>query len=426
MYQVEAWASWRRASRGAWRRPLARAVAPNVLALGVTSLLTDVSSEMVNTVLPAYLVLHLGLSPFSYGLLDGIAQGVAALTHLVTGVTADRFRRCKEIAAAGYALSALSRLGLFAAGAAWTPIAAMVAVDRFGKGVRTVPRDLLISLSTPPAGLATAFGVHRALDSAGAMAGPLVALAILAAVPAGFDVVFMSSFCIALCGVAALALFVTNVPKGADEAARAPVSLTRLPIHAALSTPRVARLLGAVLLLGVATVNDAFIYLILQRQVGFNAGVLPLLYMGTAGSYLLLSMPAGWAADRFGRGPVFLGGYALLGCVYGVALASAGGTWTSVVVALLCLGGYYAATDGVLMALAGALCPPSVRGSGMALLTTAVGVGRLLAAVAFGAVWTTYSTAIALGIFLAALLAALGCAAALLGRLPDAGRGEAA
>lgn len=424
MYQVEAWSSLRRASRAAsGRLTLRPAVATNVLALGVTSLLTDVSTEMVNTVLPAYLVLHLGLTPFSWGLVDGIAQGVTVLSHLATGIAADRYHRCKEIAGAGYAVSALSRLALVLTGTAWSPIAASVAADRLGKGIRTVPRDLLISLSTPRDEQATAFGVHRALDSAGAMMGPLAALAILAAIPAGFDVVFVASFCVALCGVAALALFVTNVPVASDLSPR-PAAAPRARVRAALATPGLRRLVIVVLVLGAATIGDAFLYLALQRQVGFNAGLLPLLYVGTASSYLLLSLPAGRLADALGRRAVFTAGYVCLGGAYVATLLAGAGGWPHIAVTLLLLGAYYAATDGVLMAIAGILCPPWLRGSGMAVLTSATGIGRMMAALAFGATWTLVPTAAALSLFIGALAIGIVAAALLLRGVPDVARAE--
>ncbi|MCY4075194.1 MAG: MFS transporter, partial [Acidobacteria bacterium] len=198
MYQVEAWSALRRARRGAGGGFRWLHVRRNVWALGFTSLFTDVSSEMVGTVLPVYLVLYLGLTPFQFGIVDGLYHGVTALLRLVSGVAVDRGGRAKEIAFAGYGTSAVCRLGLLAAGASWPLIAGVVALDRAAKGARAVPRDVLISLSSRPDGLATAFGVHRALDSAGAMLGPLVALAILAALPNAFDVVFVTSFSAAL------------------------------------------------------------------------------------------------------------------------------------------------------------------------------------------------------------------------------------
>ena len=383
-----------------------------MIALGFTSLLTDAATEMVNTVLPIYLVLYLGMTPLSFGVIDGMAQGLTATLHLVTGFASDRFRRCKDIALAGYGLSAVTKLLLLGLGGSAFGIALLVAADRVGKAIRTVPRDLLISFSSEPAQLGTAFGVHRSLDSAGAMLGPLAALAILYVLPTGFDVVFVASSCIAVCGVAALWLFVSNVaaPQPRVDAPIRPVQITRR----LFAVPGLTSLIIAVGLLAATSVSDAFIYLVLQRRAGFNAGLLPLLYIGTAAGYLLLAIPTGWIADRFGRHRMFLAGYGMLIGTYAAALYPAASTGFTVVICLLLLGGFYATTDGVLMAMVSGLCPEELRGSGMAMATTTLGVGRLIASVAFGALWTTSGTTMALSVFLGGLCSAVVASSLLL------------
>ncbi|PKT67398.1 MFS transporter, partial [Streptomyces populi] len=188
------------------------AVGPTVLALGTVSLITDVSSEMVTAVLPLYLVAGLGLSPLGFGLLDGIHNGFSALVRLAGGHLADRGGgRHKWVAGAGYALSALCKPLLLVA-QTLTPIGLVLAADRTGKGLRTAPRDALISLSSTPETRGRAFGVHRAMDTAGALLGPLVAFLILRATADGYDAVFTMSFCVALVGVLVLVLFVPDDP----------------------------------------------------------------------------------------------------------------------------------------------------------------------------------------------------------------------
>ena len=413
MYQVEAWSALRRARRDAdggfrWRH-----VRRNVWALGFTSLFTDVSSEMVATVLPVYLVLYLGLTPFQFGIVDGLYHGVTALLRLASGVAVDRAGRCKEIALAGYGASAVSRLALLAAGASWPLIAGVVALDRAAKGARVVPRDVLISLSSRPDGLATAFGVHRALDSAGAMLGPLIALAILAGLPNAFDVVFVASFSVAVVGLGVMLLFVTNADRP-PAPAPAPASVTPLDAgRGILEVPGLRRLTVAATLLGAATVSDGFLYLLLQREAGFSPGLFPLLYVGTSGCYLALAVPAGGLADRIGRQRAFIAGYGLLAAAYAATMQSGIGL-PGVAACLLLLGAHYALTDGVLMALASGRLPPQQRGRGLAVLTTAGSLARLLASVVFGALWTRYGAATAVPVFLIALLAAMAVAAVLL------------
>lgn len=190
-------------SGGAGRR-----VPGTVLALGTVSLVTDVSSEMVTAVLPLYLVLGLGLSPLQFGFLDGLFNGAAAIVRLLGGYAADHGRGHKRVAGLGYALSALSRIGLLLAGGATAGIAAALATDRVGKGIRTAPRDALITLSSPPEALGRSFGVHRAMDTTGALLGPLAAFALLWATADAYDAVFVVSFCVGLLGVLLLVLYV--------------------------------------------------------------------------------------------------------------------------------------------------------------------------------------------------------------------------
>lgn len=382
-------------------------VSRTVVLLGMTSLFTDISSEMISAVLPLYLIFGLGLTPFTFGIVDGLYQGAAALVRIAAGVAGDRWRRHKEIATAGYALSAVCKLAFLAVGSAWAGIGAVILAERTGKGIRTAPRDALISLSSPRAALGTAFGVHRALDTTGAMIGPLVAAGLLALASDAYDAVFVVSFCFAILGVGVIGLFVQNQAGDLPEAAET-VSLRAAAGLLLDRRFRAITLAGAALAL--ATIGDAFVYLGLQRQVRFTAGYFPLLYVGTALVYMTLAMPVGQLADRIGRGRVFLGGHLLLLVCYGALLVPALGV-AQVPVILLALGTYYAATDGVLMALASSLLPDSLRGSGLALVTTATTLARLLASVLFGALWTWRGIETALPIFAGGLVLALLCAA---------------
>ncbi len=416
MYQVEAWSALR-LPRGESARRVRVAVGTNVVALGLTSLLTDVSSEMVATVLPVYLVLHLGLTPLQFGLVDGLYHGVTAVFRLISGIAADRWRRHKEIAAAGYATSAICKAALGAAGAAWPLLAGIVAIDRMGKGLRTAPRDALISLSVSPAHQGAAFGVHRAFDSFGAMLGPLVGLAILATMPERFDIVFVASFSVAIMGLGVLWLFVENVRPAQQEAVE-PAPRRSLAVDA-----RQLKTLGGVTaaatLLGLTTISDGFLYLLLQQQAGFNAGLFPLLYVGTAAFYLIFAMPIGRLADRAGRGATLLGGHAVLALAYLVAIQQGAGI-AGIIGCLLLLGVFYAATDGVLMALASSLCSPEQRASGMAVVTTAMSGARFLASVGFGALWTRFGSDVAIYTFFGALVIAVAIAGNILRRPAEA------
>jgi MFS family permease len=409
MYQVEA--SKALLKPKLWARRSARLNVPrNVVMLGMVSLLTDVSSEMVATILPLYLVFTLGASPLALGAIDGTYRGAAALVQVASGFVADRWRKPKEVAGAGYGISAIGKVALVAAGNTIGGIGAIVAFDRIGKGIRTAPRDALISLSSSKAGLATAFGVHRAMDSAGAMLGPLIAFGILLAAPARFDAVFVVSTLFAILGLAVLILTVQGKPKRAPRDDNAPSlrAMTGL-----VRDRRFALLLVAAGVLSLTSVSDALIYVGLQRKIDFEPAVFPLLYVITAVAFMGLAIPVGQLADRVGRVPVLLAGYALLFIVYAALLSSSMG-YGLLVVCLIGLGGYFAATEGVLAALGGAILPERLQASGMGMLTTVVSIGNLLSSVVFGALWLKLGLGNAVIVFGAGLALALAFAVPLL------------
>ncbi|NUS17905.1 MAG: MFS transporter, partial [Streptomyces sp.] len=340
-------------------------VAPVVLVLGTVSLITDVSSEMVTAVLPLYLVTTLGFSPLGFGALDGVYNGVSALVQLTGGHLADRIRNHKLLAGLGYGLSALCKPLLLLAGSIGA-LGTVLALDRTGKGLRTAPRDAMISLSTPVERQGRAFGVHRAMDTTGAMLGPLAAFFILRAAADGYDAVFGVSACVAVLGVVVLLLFVPGRRRDTpdDEAGAEPRPPVRVgEALALLRVPRLRALAGCAALLGLTTVSDAFVYLLLQRRAGVGEEWFTLLPLGTAVVFLLLAVPLGALADRIGRRTVFLAGHVGLLTAYALLL------WAPdtplLVPAVLALhGAFYAATDGVLPAALAAVVPEHLRASG--------------------------------------------------------------
>ncbi len=406
-------------------------VSKTVWALGITSLFTDISSEMVASILPIYLVLHLGISPLAFGMLDGIYQGAAALVSVASGLWADRWRRHKEVAALGYGLSAGCRLLILVAGNAWGIITAIITLDRIGKGIRTAPRDSLISQSSAASGLATAFGVHRAMDAAGAMLGPVLAFALLAIMPHRFDVVFVVSFGVATIGLGAITLLVPAVAPGDQptsaasdalkQAGQLRVRCPRCPtpqlqcgksvsFRSAMHLLGEARFRGLVVtgvILGLATISESFIFLILQRRFDVGLSAFPLLYVATSLFTAAFSIPCGRLADGLGRTHVLLGGYGVLAAVYGVLLLPASGGLFVITAAVLLLGAFYAATDGVLTAMAAAALPLNHSGTGLAVLATATNLARLTASVLFGLLWARAGIGQATVCYLLALAVAM-------------------
>ncbi|WP_444951936.1 MFS transporter [Micromonospora ureilytica] len=364
-------------------------VSGNVVALGTVSLITDVSAEMVAAVLPLYLVLGLHLSPVAFGVLDGVHTGATALLRVVGGFAADRFRRRKLIAGIGYALSAVAKLGLLLAGRSIPAIGAVIAVDRLGKGVRSAPRDALITLSTPPEALGRAFGVHRAMDSVGAFLGPLAAFAVLLVVGQSYDAVFVTSFCVAALAVVVLVLFVREQPAGeAADGSNDPKVSVREAFGLLRGGPA-RRLVLAATMLGLATIGDGFVYLLLQRRLDLGLRWFPLLAVGTSLAYLVLAAPLGVLADRIGRLPVVIGGYTALGATY-LLLAGPVDGWPLIALALTLYGAFYAATDGVLIALAGPVLPARLRTTGIALVQTGQALAYLVSSVLFGLAWQAW------------------------------------
>jgi nitrate/nitrite transporter NarK len=461
-------------------RPGARAaatIAPAVFALGAVSLITDISSEMITAVLPLYLVTELGLSPLGFGVLDGVYNGFSALVRLVGGHLADRRGHHKTVAAIGYSLSAVCKPLLLVIHSL-PLIGAVLATDRTGKGLRTAPRDALISLASDPETHGRAFGVHRAMDTAGALLGPLVAFVILRQAAEGYDAVFTVSTCVAVIGVLVLLLFVPSTrnvtqgrtssrlsptPSTESASAESPSDMTRSnpsPSETAPSDPSrfetassdsspsetappgpspsdssasslsapaqsvpasstsiraalallhrrdLRRLAACALLLGLATISDSFVYLVLQRRFSIPTQWFALMPLGTAAAFLTLTVPLGRLADRVGRWRVFLAGHAALLAAYGLLLTSSHSHALPYVVLAL-HGSFYAATDGVLMAAAATTVPARLRSSGLAIVQTGQAGARFACSLAFGAAWTAWGDHTALTVAALALATAV-------------------
>jgi MFS family permease len=396
-----------------------RKIPAAVLAFGVVSLLTDVSSESVAAVLPLYITAVLGMGPLAYGFIDGIYQGVSAAVRILGGWWSDSTKRPKWVAFVGYLASALSRIGLlFASG--FASITTAIAVDRLGKGLRTGPRDSLIATASDPDDLGRNFGVHRAMDTAGALAGPLLAFAVLAAIPlglGGYHAVFVFSLAFAVIGVTVLALVVPDLRTAEGKATFGEQSGARHRIAlrlADLSQPALRRVLAVAGLLGLVTVGDGFIYLSLSEAESLATKYFPLLFVGTNAAYMALAIPLGRLADRVGRARIFLIGHLILLGVYALTASAVGGGAWWVVLVLLLLGGFYAATDGVLAALATQTVPEESRASGIAAAQTVVALSRFACSLGFGLLWQLTGRESALWVMAAALAFGLVAAGLLL------------
>lgn len=389
---------------------VSRQLPGTVFALGTVSLLTDVSAEMVTAFLPVYLLYTLQMSYVQFGLLDGLYTGATAVLRLIGGYVSDRTSRPKLVASFGYGLSAVTKLIFPLAGASSVAIGGVLAVDRAGKGIRTAPRDALISLATPPDQLGTAFGVHRAMDTVGALCGPLLTFLILAQLGSDPGPVFVVSFVFAAIGLVVMATFVRE--------RRRPVKRSAVSVRTGVGLLRDRKFRRAAIaasLLGLVTISDAFVYVVLQKASGVSVGLLPLLPLGTALVFLLGAAPIGRLADRFGRWKVFFLGHVLLLVTY-IALLLPSGGFGVVAIALCAHGLFYACTDGVLMAYAGGFVPAELRATGLATIQTGQALTRMTSSIVFGFMLAGLALPVAVGSLIVAMLLALVAVGLMVGR----------
>ncbi|ADL08552.1 MFS transporter [Thermosediminibacter oceani] len=350
----------------------------NIILLGITSLLTDISSEMVYPLLPIFLTTRLGATPLVVGTIEGIAESLACLLKVFSGYFSDRASLRKPFAIAGYAASTLGKIFLYTA-ASWPVVLAGRVVDRFGKGIRTAPRDALISESSSEGARGRAFGLHRTMDTLGAAIGVLLAYYFLTRAHVDFRQIFLYSLVPAFIGV--LALFFVR-EKGVVEERKEWPSLNWNALD--------RRLKSFLILMFVFNLgNSSNQFLLLKaKNVGFDAKTILLLYLTYNLVYNIVSYPAGAISDRIGRKVMIVAGYLIYGFVYfGFALAS---TPVSIWVLFAAYGLYTAFTEGVEKAFISDIAPENVRGTMIGLHATLVGIGLLPASLIAGALWNAF------------------------------------
>ena len=385
--------------------------------VGMSSLLADVSAEMLASVLPVFLYSVLQLPPLQVGFFDGLYQGAAALVRVLAGYVADKRRSNKAVALVGYALSFLARIGLLLSTSLGLVFAlGSLLADRIGKGIRTAPRDAIIAGHAPARSMAAAFGVHRSMDAVGAFVGPLIAAALLWWRP--FDTTWLFAASLFFAG-AGLMVFQMRVTDPVISSVLVDVASPASPVSLFASlrmSPAFIKLVGIAVLLSTFTISDGLLYLSVQRRLGLADSQIPLMFVATALVFVLSARPVGRWADRFGPVRCFLLGYLLLGCVY---LWFAFGPLRSVAEAAVMvglIGLHYAATDGVLMAIAARALDPRARTTGMAVLTTAVGLTRIASSSLYGLLWQTRGQETATIVFSLGMTACVGFALLVLTR----------
>ena len=380
----------------------------SVIALGWVSFFTDMASEMIYPLIPLFLVGTLGASPALLGLIDGLAEGIGSGLRWLGGALSDRTGKRKPFVFAGYFLSALSKpiMGLAALIGGWPVFMAGRCSDRLGKSIRTSARDALIADSTEPAMRGAAFGLHRAMDTAGAVAGPLIGWLILYLWPkVNLGWIFVVALLpgLASAGLVSLAVPERSKPPGGGPP---PAMWQRFP-------PAFWPVLIVMAIFSLAISSDAFLIL-RSSQMGLSSRSVILAFALYNLVYALSSMPFGSLSDRIGRRWVMAAGWLVYAAVYlGFGLAGGGlAPW----ILLAVYGLYQAMTEGVSKALVSDVVPAHQRAGAIGLIATVAGFGQLFGSVVAGAVWNytvpgtplrmPFAFAAALALFAAVLLLA--------------------
>jgi MFS family permease len=374
-----------------------RALPENVRALSWVSFANDLASELAYPIVPLFLTVTLGAPVAALGLIEGLAEGVAVGFRGISGHLSDRAgERRRPWIVGGYAVSAAAR-PVIAVAPHWGFVLGGRLTDRLGKAARTAPRDALIRDSTPPELVGSAFGYHRALDTAGAVFGPLVAVALLAS-----GVSLRTALWVAVApGIAALLL--TARVREAPPSERRPAAPTG-PLRAL--PPAFWFVLGAWVLFSLGNSSDVFL-LLRSHQLGLSTTLAILAYALYNSVFSLLAWPLGTLSDRVPRTVVLAGGLAVFGLVY-LGFALADGAWA--VWPLFALYGVFvAATDGVSRAWVGDHVPPGLAGTAYGIFAAASGAALLVASVAAGLLWSHVSPRAPF--FVGAVAAAVGVVA---------------
>jgi MFS family permease len=371
--------------------------ARNIYAFGSTSFLNDTATEMAYWVLPAFLA-TLGAGPAQLGIIEGIAESVASFSQLFSGYLADRLGRRKPVVVAGYFIANAVK-PLLAIVTAWPEILLIRFCDRLSKGFRAAPRDVMVAESVPKNRLGSAYGLIQSMDSAGAIAGPLIALVMLSRF--GIRSVFWAaSVPGALCVVAAWAGIreVRRAGNGsspeADEKSEGPKkSKVRPTLSKTVGVKLPANfyfLLGAVTLFSLGNSSDMFLVLRAQN-VGIRIALAPLLGLVFNITYTIASWPAGWFSDRASRRLIASAGYVIFALVYFVfgRAPSTMAIW----IAMALYGFYYALTQPVLKALVVDSVGESIRGSALGIYFFVTSVATLAASLITGQLWKHYNAA---------------------------------
>lgn len=355
-----------------------------VKVLGLVSLFTDASTEMIYPLLPLFLTSVLGAGVVFLGVIEGIAEGTASILKGFSGYISDRLQKRKALILTGYGLSAITK-PFFAASTAVWEVLVIRFVDRVGKGIRTAPRDALISETTDPQIRGKAYGFHRAMDTLGAAIGPAIAFLMMWLLQGqgnnAYRWVFLASF---VPGVIAVSLIVFALrDKPFHGEARFPgLKLSGFSRHYKM-------LLVVVAVFTLGNSSDAFL-LLRAQNLGMKAYLIPLLWMVFNLVYSVTSTPGGMLSDRIGRKKTLLLGFALYALIYvGFGLAR---DLVFIWLLFAAYGVFYGLTSGCLSAYVADLAPDQMKGTAFGVFHMTDGISKLCASVTFGVIWASSAT----------------------------------
>ena len=358
----------------------------NIIFLGLVSFFTDLSTEMVYPLIPLYLTSTFGATPAIVGMIEGIAESLASLLKVFSGYLSDKLQNKKLLAFTGYATSLFYKLALLLAGS-WAGILGARVIDRFGKGIRTAPRDVLVSESAEKSKMGKSFGLHKALDMAGAAMGILITYFLLRGSDGNFDYtkIFMISAIPAVLGLC-MFFFIKEkkVPRQPRE--KEPFWKNIRKIDGQLKL-----YLLVVCLFTLGNSSNSFL-LLKAKATGFDDTSVILLYFIFNITASLLSLPFGGLSDKVGRKKLLVAGYTVFAlCYLGFAFSN---SRPQMVAVFVLYGAYTAMIAGVERAFVAEIAPPHLKGTMFGLHSTVTGIALLPASVIAGVLWNQFGTAV--------------------------------
>jgi MFS family permease len=391
-------------------KPALSRLPAGVWMLGIVSLLMDTSSELIHSLLPLFLVTTLGASTFAVGIIEGIAEATAMITKLFSGYLSDYVRRRKPLTVLGYGVAALTKpIFPLASSFGWVVFARFL--DRVGKGIRGAPRDALIADITPPELRGASYGLRQALDTVGAVAGPLLAIGAMLWLADNFRLVFWVAVIPAFAAVAVLAFGVREPERPADEKDTNPPPIR--VTHCKRLPPLYWWVVALAAMMTLARFSEAFLVLRAQ-SVHMTTAWIPMVMVLMSVVYAAVAFPAGVLADRGHQRPMLSGGLVAL-VAADLILASAGSV-TQVLAGTAVWGLHMGLTQGLLAALVAETAPADLRGTAFGLFNLVSGVALLAASILAGWLWDVYGPATT---FVASAVFAVLAWAGLLARRSD-------